>query len=110
MQDDEARKITKESQRNNTSAPLIGFWYSAVLSSKIKPGTMKTQTLLGMPIVICRDLQGGVAAFLDLCPHRAMPLSFGCFDGRRIECSYHGWQFDMTGTCRHIPALSKSLC
>jgi len=34
-----------------------------------------------------------------------MPLSFGHFDGERVECSYHGWQFDLQGRCRHIPAL-----
>jgi phenylpropionate dioxygenase-like ring-hydroxylating dioxygenase large terminal subunit len=34
-----------------------------------------------------------------------MPFSFGRFDGERLECSYHGWQFDMTGKCRHIPSL-----
>ena len=41
----------------------------------------------------------------DICPHRGMPLSFGRFDGERVECAYHGWQFDTTGRCRHIPAL-----
>ncbi len=93
------------STKSNVSAPLTGFWYPALLSSDLRPGAMKAQTLLGMPLVLCRDKQGGVAALRDICPHRAMPLSFGCFDGQRIECSYHGWQFDMTGTCRHIPAL-----
>ena len=66
---------------------------------------MQAQTLLGLPLVICRDRQGHVAALRDICPHRAMPLSFGRFDGTRLECGYHGWQFDMAGRCRHIPAL-----
>lgn len=104
-QDDEGRMVAQ--QMHNGSPPLTGFWYPAVLSSTIKQGTMKAQTLLGMPLVICRDCDGGVAALQDLCPHRAMPLSFGCFDGQRIECSYHGWQFDLKGTCRHIPSLIK---
>ena len=87
------------------SAPLLGFWYPAMLGREVKPGRMKAQLLMGMPLVICRGRQGRLAAFRDICPHRAMPLSFGHFDGDRLECAYHGWQFNMNGTCRHIPSL-----
>ena len=87
------------------SAPLLGFWYPALLSKAVRPGHMQAQTLLEIPLVICRDSQGCLAALRDLCPHRAMPLSFGRFDGTRLECPYHGWQFAMDGRCRHIPAL-----
>ena len=87
------------------SAPLLGFWYPALLSKTVRPGHMQAQTLLELPLVICRDSQGRIAALRDLCPHRAMPLSFGRFDGARLECPYHGWQFDMDGRCRHIPTL-----
>ena len=104
-QEDEARMVAQ--QGHNGSAPLMGFWYPALLSSTIRKGTMKAQTLVGMPLVLCRNCEGNVAALHDLCPHRAMPLSIGCFDGQRIACSYHGWQFDLTGTCRHIPSLTK---
>ena len=38
-----------------------------------------------------------------------MPLSFGRFDGERVECSYHGWQFDMNGRGRRIPALPEGM-
>ena len=88
-----------------SSAPLLGFWYPALLAADVRPGAMKATVLLGQPLVICRDRDGRLAALRDICPHRAMPLSLGHFDGRRVECSYHGWQFDMEGRCRHIPAL-----
>jgi phenylpropionate dioxygenase-like ring-hydroxylating dioxygenase large terminal subunit len=68
---------------------------------------MKGLQMLGLPIVLCRDRTGGLAAMRDICPHRGMPLSFGRFDGERVECSYHGWQFDMKGRCRCIPALPE---
>jgi phenylpropionate dioxygenase-like ring-hydroxylating dioxygenase large terminal subunit len=41
----------------------------------------------------------------DICPHRGIPLSHGTFDGKEIECCYHGWKFDCTGTCTMIPSL-----
>ena len=93
--------VTKAAQ----SAPLLGFWYPALRSRAVRPGRMQAQTLLGLPLVLCRDSQGRVAALRDVCPHRAMPFSFGHFDGTRLECGYHGWQFDLEGRCRYIPAL-----
>lgn len=86
-------------------APLLGFWYPAVPSDKLRTGSMQALTMLGLPILLCRDRNGRLAAMRDICPHRGMPLSFGRFDGERVECPYHGWQFDMNGRCRHIPAL-----
>ena len=87
------------------SAPLLGFWYPVTTSTSLAVGQMHSQVMLGQPILICRDRQRQVAAMRDICPHRGMPLSFGHFDGERVECAYHGWQFDMGGRCRHIPAL-----
>jgi len=62
--------------------------------------------LLGTPLVVGRDDQGGGFALRDSCPHRGMPLSAGYFDGETLECSYHGWRFHAkTGQCREIPSL-----
>jgi len=91
--------------KSSKSAPLFGFWYPALLSGKLRPGTMHPLLMLGLPILLCRDRQGKVSAMRDLCPHRGMPLSCGRFDGERVECAYHGWQFDMKGRCQLIPAL-----
>lgn len=87
------------------SAPLPGFWYPGCLSSDLRPGTLRGVVLLGLPIVVCRTSKGEVAALRDICPHRGMPLSFGRMECDRVECAYHGWQFDTTGRCRNIPAL-----
>src|SRR6266487_3205894 len=93
--------------RPSPSPPLLGFWYPALAASQVRPGHMQAQTLLGLPLVLCRNRQGEPFALRDICPHRGIPLSFGHFDGDRLERCYHGWQFDMSGRCRHIPALSE---
>lgn len=89
------------------SAPLFGFWYPAVPSHTLRPGTMTALQMLDLPILLCRDRTGALAAMRDICPHRGMPMSFGRFDGERVECPYHGWQFDTKGRCRRIPALPQ---
>jgi phenylpropionate dioxygenase-like ring-hydroxylating dioxygenase large terminal subunit len=88
------------------SETLLGFWYPASPSARLRPGTMESQTLAGTPLVVGRDAHGAPFAFRDNCPHRGMPLSCGRLDGDLLECGYHGWRFDVrTGACRTIPAL-----
>ncbi len=62
-------------------------------------------TLLGHEVLLLRDNAGAVSALKDFCPHRGIPLRHGRFDGCEVECCYHGWRFDMAGTCTTIPSL-----
>jgi phenylpropionate dioxygenase-like ring-hydroxylating dioxygenase large terminal subunit len=89
------------------SLMLFGFWYRAVPADRLKPGKLIKATLLETPLVIGRDAQGSPFALHDACPHRGMPLSAGRLDGARLECGYHGWQFEAhTGQCQLIPSLT----
>jgi phenylpropionate dioxygenase-like ring-hydroxylating dioxygenase large terminal subunit len=54
---------------------------------------------------VFRTRDGGVGAQLDRCPHRNVPLSAGRVQDGQLECGYHGWRFDKTGACRHVPCL-----
>lgn len=60
-------------------------------------------TLLGEAIALAR-IEGRVVAFKDRCAHRFAKLSKGCVKNGRVECPYHGWQYDRDGACQHIPA------
>lgn len=43
-------------------------------------------------------------AFLDVCPHRLIPLSEGRLtDAKELQCAYHGWCFESSGKCTAIP-------
>jgi len=61
--------------------------------------------LLGEPLVIWRDSKGIAHATSEVCVHRGTALSGGCVKGDTIMCPYHGWQFDRSGKCTHIPQL-----
>jgi phenylpropionate dioxygenase-like ring-hydroxylating dioxygenase large terminal subunit len=89
----------------NPAAPLREAWYYALPSSRLRRGKIAARVMLGEPLLIGRDAAGAVFALRDLCPHRGMPLSAGYFDGREVECCYHGWRFDTSGRCTVIPAL-----
>ena len=85
---------------------LFGFWYPAMRSSDLRAGALRAVTLLEVPFAIGRDAKGAAFALADLCPHRAMPLSFGRVVDGAVECCYHGWKFDAhSGQCQAIPSL-----
>ena len=85
---------------------LNNIWYYALVGDQLKRGKVLTKTLLNEPILFGRTLDGEIFALRDICPHRAIPLSCGRFDGHEVECSYHGWHFDKVGQCTKIPSLT----
>ena len=87
---------------------LWDFWYPALRSSQITGQKLVTAMLLEVPLVLGRTSDGKAFAMRDSCPHRGIPLSYGHFDGKEVECSYHGWKFDAcSGRCTEIPSLSS---
>src|SRR5437764_3369051 len=60
----------------------------------------------GQSYVVVRLRPGGeVTAFPARCPHRLVPLAAGTVVDGRLQCAYHGWQFDAEGRCASIPSL-----
>jgi phenylpropionate dioxygenase-like ring-hydroxylating dioxygenase large terminal subunit len=89
----------------DSAAPLREAWYYAASGRQLRRGRVLARVMLGEPVLIGRDRDGAVFALRDICPHRGMPLSAGHFDGREIECCYHGWRFAADGHCTAIPSL-----
>jgi len=79
-------------------------WYVALPASDLARGRTLHKTLLGEPVLLGRDTSGKVFALRDTCPHRGTLLSKGKFDGREVECPYHGWKFATDGRCTAIPS------
>jgi phenylpropionate dioxygenase-like ring-hydroxylating dioxygenase large terminal subunit len=83
------------------------IWYYAIPGRQLQAGSILPKQILGEPIVFGRTQNGEVFGLRDICPHRAVPLSCGRFNGTEIECAYHGWRFDDLGQCTAIPALTE---
>ena len=62
-------------------------------------------TVLGEEVVVWQASSGAFQAWADRCPHRGTKLSLGQVVDGRLECAYHGWQFDSGGQCKVVPAL-----
>ena len=88
---------------------IFGDWYPAMRAAELRAGETKTALLLGHPLLLGRRRDGRIFAMRDLCPHRGIPLSAGWFDGERVTCKYHGWEFEpCSGQCTKIPSLTSA--
>ncbi len=57
-------------------------------------GDMESFNVNGREILlVCAD-GGEIKAFQGVCPHQDIPLAEGQFDGKKIVCRAHLWQFD----------------
>ncbi|KAH6804534.1 translocon at the inner envelope membrane of chloroplasts 55-II [Perilla frutescens var. frutescens] len=82
-------------------------WYPLYLTKNVPDDAPLGLTVFHKQVVLFRDGDGVVRCYEDRCPHRLAKLSEGqLFDGR-LECLYHGWQFEGNGKCVKIPQLSE---
>ena len=87
---------------------LRDFWYVAIPARQLKVGQLVSKKILGEPIVLGRLRGGKVFALRNICPHRGVPLHYGCLEGEAIACCYHGWKFSAKdGRCLEIPSLTE---
>ena len=61
------------------------------------PGSFITENLSGIPILLTRDRQNQVHAFLNVCRHRGSQVAAGCGNARSFVCPYHAWTYDLKG-------------
>lgn len=78
-----------------------------------EPYDFRTAVIAREPVIIVRGPDNKIRAFLNVCPHRGMIIDrrpSGSFltgepsgNPKHMTCMFHGWQFDMKGSCAEIP-------
>jgi len=81
------------------------YWHAVAYSGQLKDKPLGV-TLLGESVVIAR-LNGEIRAMHGRCPHKGTALALGDVVDGKIECPYHGWQFDGGGKCVRVPAREE---
>lgn len=72
-----------------------------------EPGDVLARIVAGVPVLVTRDADGEVRAFLNSCTHRGMGLCDGADNTRRLTCGYHGWTFDLAGRLVGLPQRER---
>ena len=109
------RDVVESKKKLVSGTYLRNAWYTAAWSDELGDGGVVGRTIMHEPVVIYRKANGEVAALEDRCPHRFAPLSMGkVIGGDRIQCPYHGLEFNASGACvlnphgnKHIPSRAR---
>ncbi|KAI9106998.1 hypothetical protein K1719_022526 [Acacia pycnantha] len=80
-------------------------WYPLYLTQHVPDDAPLGLKVFDKQLVLFKDGNGELHCYEDRCPHRLAKLSEGQLVDGRLECLYHGWQFEGEGKCVKIPQL-----
>lgn len=85
---------------------LRRFWVPVALAAELPDAdcTPVRVTVMGESLIALRDTLGRPALVGARCPHRGADLYWGRNEECGIRCIYHGWKFDIEGTCVDMPS------
>jgi len=70
-----------------------------------EPNTVLAHNGYGVPLLLTRDKQGEVRAFLNVCRHKGSLLVESCETVKtgRVSCPYHAWTYELNGRLLGVP-------
>jgi phthalate 4,5-dioxygenase oxygenase subunit len=81
------------------------YWTPFLLASELpEPDCAPVRVrLMGEDLIAFRVSSGDVGLIQNNCPHRGASLFFGRNEEQGLRCVYHGWKFDVGGSCVDMP-------
>jgi phenylpropionate dioxygenase-like ring-hydroxylating dioxygenase large terminal subunit len=68
-----------------------------------EPGSYFTLRVGEIPLVVVRDRQGALGAFVNVCRHRGAEVVSGAGRCSTLQCHYHAWTYGLDGALRAAP-------
>eukprot|EP00897_Mesotaenium_endlicherianum_P002117 jgi/Mesen1/1933/ME000146S01028 len=82
-------------------------WQAVGLIEQIKgSGDYFTGSVGKVQYVVCRDGEGRVRAFHNVCRHHAAPVAQGAGCAAQFVCPYHGWTYALDGRLKKATRLA----
>ncbi|MGH6990021.1 MAG: Rieske 2Fe-2S domain-containing protein [Stellaceae bacterium] len=83
---------------------LRRYWQPIALVRDVAPGAPPQHVrIMGEDLVLFRDDRGRLGLLGLHCSHRCADLSYGRVEDGGLRCVYHGWLFDIEGSCLDQP-------
>lgn len=105
--------ITRVGPGTPAGALLRRYWQPIALVEELEEKRpVRAVRLMGQDFVLFRDEKGELGLLDRDCPHRGADLAFGRLEDGGLRCPFHGWLFDVKGTCLETPAepAGSKLC
>ena len=71
------------------------------------PTSIAPVTAAFRPVLLARDREGVLRAFLNVCRHRGAQLADSPDTRSTIQCPYHAWTYDLDGRLRAAPRSDR---
>src|SRR5580765_3335836 len=98
----------EEQLRRERARIFARSWQYAGRSALVaEPGSFLTADAGGVPILVTRDADGELRAFLNVCRHRGAVLMDGCGTRATLQCHYHAWTYELDGSLRAAPRSDR---
>ena len=68
------------------------------------PRDFLTRDVAGVPVLVVRQRDSSLAAFLNVCRHRGSKVEFdACGQRNSFSCRYHAWTYRLDGSLASVP-------
>src|SRR5438552_3357586 len=93
--------ITRTGPGTAMGEVLQRYWMPILLERELAEpdGEPVRVQALGERLVAFRDTEGRIGLLDEFCPHRRVSLWLGRNEECGLRCVYHGWKYDVDGTC-----------
>jgi len=72
-----------------------------------EPGQYMASYAGHIPVVVARDQEGVLNAFVNVCRHRGTEVASGCGRRETLQCPYHAWTYGLDGSLRAAPRSER---
>src|SRR5438067_11696625 len=94
-------------QRERRRIFARSWQYGGRAAQVAQPGSYLATDAGGIPVLVTRDRDGALHAFLNVCRHRGAVLTDGCGERATIQCRYHAWTYELDGSLRTAPRSER---
>ena len=81
--------------------------YAGPAEHAAEPGDYLTCSVGDIPVVVVRDREGELHAFLNVCRHRGSIVVEGRGNRETLQCRYHAWTYGLDGRLRAAPRSGR---
>ncbi len=85
-----------------TDPVLLNDWHPVATVAQMQTQNILALRLLGQDVLLWNSGKK-ILAWQDLCVHRGAKLSGGKIINDCLRCPYHGWTYNTSGACVHMP-------
>ena len=73
-----------------------------------EPSSYFACTTGGVPVIVTRDRESELRAFVNVCLHRGSEIASGAGRRETLQCPYHAWTYSLDGRLRSAPRAGSS--